>query len=99
MYIHQRSAWPHFTWDIVTVSNLLITVRHKQGRLVGRMESIGFSLREEAVLQTLTLDAVKSNEIEGEVLDANQVRSSIARKLGIDIGALAPANRHIEGVV
>lgn len=99
MYIHQRSAWPHFTWDIVTVSNLLITVRHKQGRLVGRMESIGFSLRKEAVLQTLTLDAVKSNEIEGEVLDANQVRSSIARKLGMDIGALAPADRHIEGVV
>lgn len=99
MYIHQRSAWPHFTWDIVTVSNLLITVRHKQGRLVGRMESIGFSLREEAVLQTLTSDAVKSNEIEGEVLDANQVRSSIARKLGMDIGALAPADRHIEGVV
>lgn len=63
------------------------------------MESLGFSLREEAVLQTLTLDAVKSNEIEGEVLDADQVRSSIARKLGMDIGALAPADRHIEGVV
>lgn len=99
MYIHQRSSWPHFTWDIATVAKLLVTVRHKQGRLVGRMEGLGFSLREEAVLQTLTLDVMKSNEIEGEILDANHVRSSIARKLGMDIGALAPADRHIEGVV
>jgi Fic family protein len=99
MYIYQRSAWPHFTWDVSAVSSLLVAMRHKQGKLVGRMESIGFSLREEALLQTLTLDAVKSNEIEGEILDADQVRSSIARKLGIDIGALAPGDRHIEGVV
>ncbi len=99
MYIYQRSNWPNFTWDIPSISKLLVAVRHKQGRLVGRMESLGFSLREAAVLQTLTLDAVKSNEIEGEVLDADQVRSSIARKLGMDIGALAPADRHIEGVV
>ncbi|WP_373515019.1 Fic family protein [Persicitalea sp.] len=99
MFIHQRSAWPNFTWDTSTFASLLLAVRHKQGKLVGRMEGLGFPLREEAVLQTLTLDAVKSNEIEGEVLDADQVRSSIARKLGIDIGSLAPADRHIEGVV
>ncbi|MCF2495603.1 Fic family protein [Dyadobacter chenhuakuii] len=81
------------------ISPLLASVRHKQGKLVGRMESLGFSLQEEAVLQTLTLDAVKSNEIEGEILNADQVRSSIARRLGMDIGMLLPADRHVEGVV
>ncbi|HEV7350967.1 Fic family protein [Telluribacter sp.] len=99
MYIYQQAAWPHFTWDTPSISKLLVAVRHKQGRLVGRMESLGFSLREEAVLQTLTLDVIKSNEIEGEILNAEQVRSSIARKLGMGIGALPPADRHIEGVV
>lgn len=81
------------------ISPLLASVRHKQGKLVGRMESLGFSLQEEAVLQTLTLDAVKSNEIEGEILSADQVRSSIGRRLGMDIGMLLPADRHVEGVV
>lgn len=99
MYIHQRAAWPDFTWDVSSVAALLATVRHRQGRLVGRMESLGFSLREEAVLRTLTLDVLKSSEIEGEILDAQQVRSSIARKLGMDIGALAPTDRFVEGVV
>jgi Fic family protein len=74
-------------------------VRHRQGRLIGRMETLGFPLRAEAILQTLTEDVVKSSEIEGEVLDRDQVRSSIARRLGIDIGGLTPADRNVEGVV
>ena len=77
----------------------LAAVRHRQGRLIGHMEALGFNLRQEAVLQTLTADVLKSSEIEGENLDAEQVRSSIARRLGIDIGALKPADRHVEGVV
>jgi Fic family protein len=74
-------------------------VRHRQGRLMGHMEALGFNLRQEAVLQTLMADVLKSSEIEGEKLDAEQVRSSIARRLGINIGALKPADRHVEGVV
>jgi Fic family protein len=99
MYIHQRRQWPNFNWDVETVSGLLASVRHRQGRLTGRMESLGFSLRDEAILQTLTLDVIKTSEIEGEFLDADQVRSSLARKLGMDIGALAPSDRHVDGVV
>jgi Fic family protein len=99
MYIHQKHSWPAFFWNHPFISPLLASVRHKQGKLVGRMESLGFSLQEEAVLQTLTLDALKSNEIEGEILNADQVRSSIARRLGMDIGALTPTDRHVEGVV
>ncbi len=99
MYVYQRPDWPHFNWDSESISTLLAEVRHRQGRLVGRMESLGFSLREEATLQILTLDVLKSSEIEGEMLPADQVRSSIARQLGIDIGALAPADRHVDGVV
>ena len=74
-------------------------MRHDQGRLIGRMESLGFKLREEAVLQTLTQDVVKTSEIEGEALDATQVRSSLARRLGIDIGALPLTDRNVEGIV
>jgi Fic family protein len=74
-------------------------VRHRQGRLIGHMEALGFELRQEAVLQTLTADVLKSSEIEGEKLDAAQVRSSIARRLGMDIGALTAADRNVEGVV
>lgn len=99
MYIHQRPDWPHFTWDTSTIATLLAEVRHRQGRLVGRMESLGFSLREEAVLHTLTLDALKTSEIEGEIYRADQVRSSLARRLGIDIGALAPTDRLVDGLV
>jgi len=77
----------------------LAEVRHEQGRLLGRMEALGFDLREEAHLKTLTRDVVKSSEIEGETLDASTVRSSIARRLGNDIGALKPADRHVEGIV
>ena len=77
----------------------LAAARHLQGRLIGQMEALGFSVREEAVLRTLTDDVLKSSEIEGEKLDADQVRSSVARRLGIDIGGLKPADRHVEGVV
>ena len=99
MYIHERSDWPSLHWDQVALADQLAAVRHRQGRLIGRMEGLGFRLREEAVLSTLTQDVLKSSEIEGEILDRDQVRSSIARRLGLDIGALAPADRHVESVV
>ncbi|WIY54514.1 Fic family protein [Devosia sp. YIM 151766] len=98
-YNHQLSDWPNFTWDDKALSDQLAAVRHRQGRLIGRMEALGFELRGEAVLQTLTQDVIKSSEIEGESLDADQVRSSIARRLGMDIGGLVPADRDVEGVV
>ncbi len=98
-YIHERSDWPAFTWNEREVARLLAAVRHKQGRLIGRMEALGFNLRAEATLRSLTEEVVKSSEIEGEVLDREQVRSSLARRLGMDIGALTPADRHVDGVV
>lgn len=98
-FIHERADWPRFRWDANSLADRLAAVRYRQGWLIGRMEGLGFSLRNEAVLQTMTLEVVKSSEIEGEVLDRDQVRSSIARRLGIDIGALTPADRHVEGVV
>ena len=99
MYIHERKDWPKFHWSADRLAELLASVRHRQGRLIGHMEALGFDLRQEAVLQTLTADVLKTSEIEGEKLDAGQVRSSIARRLGIDIGALKPADRNVEGVV
>ncbi len=99
MYIHQRDDWPRFHWDQDELANQLAAVRHRQGRFIGRMEGLGFRLREEAVLDTLTQDVLKSSEIEGEILDIDQVRSSLARRLGLDIGALTPSDRHVEGVV
>lgn len=98
-YIYEQIDWPSFRWEQDTLAKPLASVRHHQGRLIGRMESLGFQLRSEAVLQTLTEDVLKSSEIEGEILDKEQVRSSIARRLGIDVGALTPADRHVEGVV
>src|SRR5271154_1231148 len=99
MYIHELQDWPRFNWTREQLAEALASVRHRQGRLIGHMEALGFDLRQEAVLQTLTADVLKSSEIEGEKLDAGQVRSSIARRLGIDIGALKPADRNVEGVV
>lgn len=99
IYIHDLPEWPAFSWDEKTVSARLASVRHRQGRLIGRMEALGFALRSEAVLQTLTQDVVQSSDIEGEVLDVEQVRSSIARRLGMDIAGLIPADRDVEGVV
>jgi Fic family protein len=98
-YIHELRGWPKFTWSQERLAKKLAAVRHRQGRLLGRMESLGFTLRAEAVLQTLTEDVLKSSEIEGEMLDKEQVRSSIARRLGMDIGALKAADRNVEGVV
>jgi Fic family protein len=98
-YIHERPEWPNFRWSVEDLAAQLADVRHRQGRLIGRMEGLGFQLRTEAALQTLTEEVVKSSEIEGEALDKEQVRSSIARHLGIDIGALTPADRHVDGVV
>ena len=98
-YIHELPNWPKFQWDQKALAAPLAAVRHRQGRLVGRMEALGFPLRSEAMLQTLTQDVIKSSEIEGEILDKDQVRSSIARRLGIEIGALTPADRDVEGIV
>ncbi len=98
-FIYERRHWPRFRWDRERISALLVDVRHRQGRLIGRMEGLGFQLRTEAVLRSLTEEVLKSSEIEGETLDRDQVRSSIARRLGIDIGALTPADRDVEGVV
>ena len=99
MYIHEWKEWPRFHWNSERLAEPLASVRHRQGRLIGHMEALGFTLRQEAVLQTLSADVIKSSEIEGEKLDAEQVRSSIARRLGMDIGALKPADRNVEGVV
>jgi hypothetical protein len=99
MYIYKRKEWPEFVWDQTRLALLLAETRHLQGRLLGRMEVLGFQLREEATLQTLTQDVVKTSEIEGEKLDEQQVRSSLARHMGMDIGALPPTDRYVEGIV
>ena len=98
-YIHELEDWPKFHWSHDRLAAKLASVRHRQGRLSGRMEGLGFQLRAEAVLQSLTEDVIKSSEIEGEILDREQVRSSIARRLGMDIGGLTPVDRTVEGVV
>jgi Fic family protein len=97
--VHQLPDWPGFRWDQEALSAPLADIRHRQGRLLGRMEGLGFALQKEAELETLTLDVLKSSEIEGEMLDAGQVRSSIARRLGLDAGGTEPADREVEGVV
>lgn len=98
-YIHERPVWPEFQWDPEPLSRTLADVRHRQGRLLGRMENLGFKLRTEAVLETLTLDVLKSSEIEGEVLNPQRVRSSIARRLGIEVAGVVRPGRDVEGVV
>ena len=98
-YIHELPNWPQFTWNQDKLASKLADVRHRQGRLLGRMESLGFKLRNEAVLETLTLDVLKSSEIEGEILNSDQVRSSIARRLGMDIAGAVAVDRDTEGVV
>ncbi len=98
-YIHQGSDWPNFHWNQEALAVPLAGVRLRQGRLIGRMEGLGFAQRDEAMLQTLTQDVVKSCEIEGEMLNPDQVRSSIARRLGMDIAGLMPSDRRVDGVV
>ena len=98
-YIHEQDDWPNFRWNTQELIHQLAEVRHRQGRLIGRMKGLGFRHRSEAMLISLTSEVVKTGEIEGERLDHNHVRSSIARRLGIDIGALTVADRHTEGMV
>lgn len=99
MYIHGHQEWPRFHWNEARITKQLASLRLRQGKLIGRMEALGITLRGEAVLRTLTEDVLKTSEIEGEKLNADQVRSSLARRLGIEIGALTPADRDVEGVV
>ncbi|WP_439556744.1 Fic family protein [Dyadobacter sp.] len=99
LYIHQTAGWPKFHWEESVISPFLGEVRFLQGKVAGRMQSLGFSTRTEAALETLTEDILKSTEIEGEHLDSDQVRSSIARRLGLEIAGLVPSDRNVEGVV
>jgi Fic family protein len=98
-YVYQLQGWPEFYWDDQALLGTLGQLRNLQGRLVGRMEALGFELQSEANLQALSMDVLKSSEIEGEILSPDQVRSSIARRLGMDIAGLVPSARHVEGVV
>ena len=99
MYIYQEPNWANFYWNKEKVLASLSKVKLTQGLLLGRMEALGFSLKEEAVLNVLTQDVIKSSEIEGEILDKDQVRSSIAKRLGLDIGGGIHVNRNVEGIV
>ena len=99
VYIHQKDNWPNFTWKAKDIVNLLSETRNLQGRLIGKMESLGFELRNEALLDTLSLDVLKSSEIEGELLSSDQVRSSIARRLGMEIAGSVDSDRDVDGVV
>ena len=98
-YIHQQKDWPHFRWNEARLLPLLAMVRHQQGRLLGQMEGLGFQLRGEANLASLTSEVIGSSAIEWEKLDEEEVRSSIARRLGITHAGTTPASRHVEGVV
>jgi Fic family protein len=98
-FIYQHDNWPYFTWRIEDIVNLLSEARNLQGRLIGKMESLGFDLRNEALLDTLTLDVLKSSEIEGEILNPDQVRSSIARRLGMEIAGSVESDRNVDGIV
>ena len=98
-YIHEQEDWPHFTWDETQLATALAEIRNRQGRMVGRMESLGFKLRSDAILDTLTVDVIKTSEIEGEKLPGDQVRSSVARRLGMDIAGLVNSDRNVDGVV
>lgn len=99
VYIYQQDDWPNFIWNSDEFVRLLSEARNLQGRLFGKMESLGFDLRNEAFLDTLTLDVLKSSEIEGEFLNSDQVRSSVARKLGIEIAGSVESDRDVDGVV
>ena len=99
MYIHEQKNWPTFTWDTEQISKLLGAVRHRQGKILGQMQAIGFRIQEETILKALTMDITKSSEIEGELLNKEQVRSSIAQRLGIEIAGTLKAERYIDGVV
>lgn len=99
MYIYQKKNWPKFNWDNEILLATLGEVRNLQGKLIGSMEFLGFDLKSEATLETLTLDIIKSTEIEGEILNPEQVRSSLATRLGIEIVGLVPSDRNVDGIV
>ncbi len=98
-YIYQLTDWPKFHWDERAIAGLVGEVRHAKGKLAGKMQMLGFPLEQEDVLATITEDVLKSSEIEGEILNKDPLRSSVARRLGMDIGALAEPDRDVEGVV
>jgi len=98
-YIHELAGWPKLTWDIQILAEPLAEIRYKQGRHLGQMEAMGFDLRIEANLIALTDEVVKSSAIEGEKLDTEEVRSSIARHLGLDVAGLPSSGRNIDGIV
>lgn len=98
-YIHQKENWPNFEWNDKSLIDLLSEVRNLQGKIVGKMEALGFDLRNEAVLETLTLDVLKSSEIEGEILSVEQIRSSLAKRLGMEIENSVYSERNVDGVV
>lgn len=98
-YLWEEKEWPVLRWDEKRLGPMVAEVRHQQGRLLGRMEGLGFELREESAFRTLTREVVKTSEIEGEILDVEQVRSSLARRLGMDTAALKPSEREVDGIV
>lgn len=99
MYIYQRDDWWQFQYDKDAVMNKLGAVRARQGMMLGRMQSLGFDFQEEAMLATMSLELVRSCEIEGEALNLTEVRSSIARRLGINSAGMVPVSRYVDGVV
>ncbi|MEI7504732.1 MAG: Fic family protein [Paludibacter sp.] len=99
MYLYNNQNWPVFEWNSEKLLPLLAYVRNRQGKLIGKMGALGFELQNEANLEILTIEIVKSTEIEGEFLDKEQVRSSIARRLGLDISGLVYSERNVDGIV
>jgi len=99
IWIHEEPDWPHLTWESAALTDKLAAVRHRQGRLLGRMGAVALDLRREASVETITTDVVTSSAIEGEMLDREEVRSSVARRLGLEAGGLPAANRTVEGIV
>jgi Fic family protein len=98
-YVWELEGWPGWTWDAARIATPLAAARHRQGRLLGRMQALGFALQQEAALGMMTQDVVKTSEIEGEALDSAQVRSSLARRLGMDAGGVPVTQRGIDGIV
>ena len=99
VFIYEHSDWPNFRWADSKLISLLSEVRNLQGRIIGKMNALGFDLQNQANLEILTQDVLKSTEIEGEILNAEQVRSSIARRLGLDMPGLIDSDRNVDGVV
>ncbi len=99
MYVHQKRNWPNFTYDLDALTVALGDVRHKQGKLWGLVNNMGFVIKDETLLKTITQDVIKSSEIEGVLINLEEVRSSVARKLGLNVGGLVPSDRSTDGVV